>query len=141
MVCYLAVLQVTSDGGSSQHGGISRVAAVGPYIQSSQVPPFPAHQEVLVKPAYPDGTSTLPAPEPTLKPPPRPVKPASGKHNPLAVSLRGLGDQESALSLNSHMMSLKGFAPSKTNIGGSYGHSSTLPRMSSSNFSSGQWEL
>lgn len=62
---------------------------MGPYIQSNQVPPVPVRQEVLVKPAYPDGTTTLPALESTLKPPPRPVKPASGKDGPLAD---GLGD-------------------------------------------------
>uniref|UniRef100_A0A3P9CDA8 Apoptosis-stimulating of p53 protein 2 n=1 Tax=Maylandia zebra TaxID=106582 RepID=A0A3P9CDA8_9CICH len=61
----------------------SRVAAVGPYIQSSstsssQGPPVPVRQEILVKPAYPDGTATLPMADSSLKPPPRPVKPASG---------------------------------------------------------------
>uniref|UniRef100_A0A8B9JFV8 Tumor protein p53 binding protein 2 n=1 Tax=Astyanax mexicanus TaxID=7994 RepID=A0A8B9JFV8_ASTMX len=39
----------------------SRVAAVGPYIQSPP-PPLPPRQEVLIKPAYPDGTATLPKP-------------------------------------------------------------------------------
>ncbi|XP_027024296.1 apoptosis-stimulating of p53 protein 2b isoform X2 [Tachysurus fulvidraco] len=39
----------------------SRIAAVGPYIQSP-APPLPPKQDVLVKPAYPDGTSTLPKP-------------------------------------------------------------------------------
>uniref|UniRef100_A0AAQ5ZJ01 Tumor protein p53 binding protein, 2b n=1 Tax=Amphiprion ocellaris TaxID=80972 RepID=A0AAQ5ZJ01_AMPOC len=76
-------LPVASDGVVPQHGGGSRVAAVGPYIQSSststpQAPPVPTHQEILVKPAYPDGTATLPMPDSSLKPPPRPVKPASG---------------------------------------------------------------
>uniref|UniRef100_A0A669DA05 Ubiquitin specific peptidase 34 n=1 Tax=Oreochromis niloticus TaxID=8128 RepID=A0A669DA05_ORENI len=61
----------------------SRVAAVGPYIQSSstsssQAPPVPVRQEILVKPAYLDGTATLPMADSSLKPPPRPVKPASG---------------------------------------------------------------
>uniref|UniRef100_A0A8C4HHG5 SH3 domain-containing protein n=1 Tax=Dicentrarchus labrax TaxID=13489 RepID=A0A8C4HHG5_DICLA len=77
-------LPVASDGVAPQHGVVSRVAAVGPYIQSSssttspQGPPVPARQEALVKPAYPDGTATLPMPDSSLKPPPRPVKPASG---------------------------------------------------------------
>ncbi|XP_017314344.1 apoptosis-stimulating of p53 protein 2b isoform X1 [Ictalurus punctatus] len=46
----------------------SRIAAVGPYIQSP-APPLPPKQDVLVKPAYPDGTSTLPKPlnKPTSK--------------------------------------------------------------------------
>ncbi|KAK0134074.1 Apoptosis-stimulating of p53 protein 1 [Merluccius polli] len=56
--------------------GPSRVAAVGPYIQSCgpQGPPVPQRQEVLVKTSYPDGTS----PDPALIPPPRPAKPSSG---------------------------------------------------------------
>ncbi|XP_057703904.1 apoptosis-stimulating of p53 protein 2-like isoform X3 [Corythoichthys intestinalis] len=52
-----------SDGPASlqQSGGPSRVAAVGPYIQSSTLPRGgPGRTELLVKPAYPDGTSTLP---------------------------------------------------------------------------------
>lgn len=39
---------------------------------------MPVRQEILVKPAYPDGTVTLPKADSSLKPPPRPVKPASG---------------------------------------------------------------
>uniref|UniRef100_A0AAY4DF37 Tumor protein p53 binding protein, 2a n=1 Tax=Denticeps clupeoides TaxID=299321 RepID=A0AAY4DF37_9TELE len=41
--------------------GPSRVAAVGPYIQSSTMPRGSARHELLVKPTYPDGTSTLPS--------------------------------------------------------------------------------
>ncbi|XP_043916133.1 apoptosis-stimulating of p53 protein 2 [Protopterus annectens] len=37
----------------------SRVAAVGPYIQSSTVPRVPSKSELLVKPAFPDGVSLL----------------------------------------------------------------------------------
>uniref|UniRef100_A0A672FFN0 Tumor protein p53 binding protein, 2b n=1 Tax=Salarias fasciatus TaxID=181472 RepID=A0A672FFN0_SALFA len=49
----------------SHHAVGSRVAAVGPYIKSScQGPPVPSRP---LKPAYPDGTATLP-----MKPPPRP---------------------------------------------------------------------
>ncbi|KAM9792239.1 apoptosis-stimulating of p53 protein 2-like [Neosynchiropus ocellatus] len=61
--------------------GGSRVAAVGPYMQSSQGPPLPPRQEVLTKPAYFDGTFTLPMPDSSLKQPPRPAKtsrPAEG---------------------------------------------------------------
>ncbi|XP_077350764.1 apoptosis-stimulating of p53 protein 2-like isoform X1 [Festucalex cinctus] len=55
--------QVPADGPASQQqsGGPSRVAAVGPYIQSSTLPRGGSgRHELLVKPAYPDGTSTLP---------------------------------------------------------------------------------
>ncbi|XP_059504611.1 apoptosis-stimulating of p53 protein 2-like isoform X2 [Stegostoma tigrinum] len=38
----------------------SRVAAVGPYIQSSTLPRAPQKLELLVKPAFPNGSSTLP---------------------------------------------------------------------------------
>uniref|UniRef100_A0AAX7UT60 SH3 domain-containing protein n=1 Tax=Astatotilapia calliptera TaxID=8154 RepID=A0AAX7UT60_ASTCA len=74
---------VASDCTAPQYSMGSRVAAVGPYIQSSstsssQGPPVPVRQEILVKPAYPDGTATLPMADSSLKPPPRPVKPASG---------------------------------------------------------------
>ncbi|XP_051802380.1 apoptosis-stimulating of p53 protein 2-like isoform X33 [Acanthochromis polyacanthus] len=110
-------LPVASDGVTPQHGGGSRVAAVGPYIQSSststsQGPPVPNHQEVLVKPAYPDGTATLPMPDSSLKPPPRPAKPASGFNAPKTAKLSD--------------WSCSFLEPS-----GSHSHASTLPRMSS----------
>ncbi|KAK5865499.1 hypothetical protein PBY51_019765 [Eleginops maclovinus] len=108
-------LPVASDGGAPQQGVGSRVAAVGPYIQSSsgsQGPPVPARQEVLVKPAYPDGTATLPMPDSSLKPPPRPAKPASGFGS---SKVNKLSDWSGSLSESS----------------GGYSHSSTLPRMSS----------
>ncbi|XP_029925738.1 apoptosis-stimulating of p53 protein 2a isoform X2 [Myripristis murdjan] len=54
-------LQLPSDGPASQQSGPSRVAAVGPYIQSSTMPRGPVRHDLLVKPAYPDGTATLPA--------------------------------------------------------------------------------
>ncbi|KAM5238845.1 apoptosis-stimulating of p53 protein 2 [Ctenodactylus gundi] len=41
----------------------SRVAAVGPYIQSSTMPRMPSRPELLVKPALPDGPLALQAPE------------------------------------------------------------------------------
>uniref|UniRef100_A0A669CU12 Tumor protein p53 binding protein, 2a n=1 Tax=Oreochromis niloticus TaxID=8128 RepID=A0A669CU12_ORENI len=52
---------------TGQQSGPSRVAAVGPYIQSSTMPRGPARHDLLVKPAYPDGTATLPAHEPQSK--------------------------------------------------------------------------
>ncbi|XP_072525810.1 apoptosis-stimulating of p53 protein 2a isoform X2 [Salminus brasiliensis] len=52
--------KVPSDGQASQPMGPSRVAAVGPYIQSSTMPRGPVRHELLVKPTYPDGTATLP---------------------------------------------------------------------------------
>lgn len=61
------VLQVPSDGQAGQQSGPSRVAAVGPYIPSSTMPRGPVKHELLVKPAYPDGTSTLPAHDPQSK--------------------------------------------------------------------------
>lgn len=51
--------KVPSDGQPPQSVGQSRVAAVGPYIQSSTMPRGPARHELL-KPTYPDGTATLP---------------------------------------------------------------------------------
>ncbi|XP_033000585.1 apoptosis-stimulating of p53 protein 2 isoform X2 [Lacerta agilis] len=45
----------------------SRVAAVGPYIQSSTMPRIASRNELLVKPVYPDGTSALQAPDGPLK--------------------------------------------------------------------------
>ncbi|XP_065816136.1 apoptosis-stimulating of p53 protein 2-like [Labrus bergylta] len=110
-------LPVTSDGVAPQHCGGSRVAAVGPYIQSSsttgsQGPPVQARQEALVKPAYPDGTATLPMPDSSLKPPPRPVKPAAGF---ATTTINKLSDWTGSFSESS----------------GGYSHASTLPRMSS----------
>ncbi|XP_023256918.1 apoptosis-stimulating of p53 protein 2-like [Seriola lalandi dorsalis] len=109
--------KVASDSVAPQHSVGSRVAAVGPYIQSSsamssQGPPVLARHEVLVKPAYPDGTATLPMPDSSLKPPPRPVKPASGFNN---SKITKLPDWSSSFSESS----------------GGYSHASTLPRMSS----------
>uniref|UniRef100_A0A6Q2YEM4 Tumor protein p53 binding protein, 2a n=1 Tax=Esox lucius TaxID=8010 RepID=A0A6Q2YEM4_ESOLU len=61
-----AALQQKENLPVSQQPGPSRVAAVGPYIQSSTMPRGPVRHELLVKPpAYPDGTATLPThPEP-----------------------------------------------------------------------------
>uniref|UniRef100_A0A669F252 Tumor protein p53 binding protein, 2a n=1 Tax=Oreochromis niloticus TaxID=8128 RepID=A0A669F252_ORENI len=49
-------LPLPSDAQAGQQSGPSRVAAVGPYIQSSTMPRGPARHDLLVKPAYPDGT-------------------------------------------------------------------------------------
>ncbi|XP_034537443.1 apoptosis-stimulating of p53 protein 2a isoform X2 [Notolabrus celidotus] len=54
-------LPLPSDGQAGQQSGPSRVAAVGPYIQSSTMPRGPVRHELLVKPGYPDGTATLPS--------------------------------------------------------------------------------
>ncbi|KAM4693550.1 apoptosis-stimulating of p53 protein 2 isoform 3-T4 [Discoglossus pictus] len=45
----------------------SRVAAVGPYIQSATMPRLPSRPELLVKPAFPDGTATVQMPDVPLK--------------------------------------------------------------------------
>lgn len=50
-----------SDGQAAQQAGTSRVAAVGPYIQSSTMPRGLMRHDLPVKPTYPDGTATLPA--------------------------------------------------------------------------------
>ncbi|XP_026883500.2 apoptosis-stimulating of p53 protein 2b isoform X2 [Electrophorus electricus] len=82
----------------------ARVAAVGPYIQTA--PPLPPRQEVVVKPAYPDGTATLP--KPLAKP-------------------SGLGLQAGKISKTSDWCP----GVEVSTVGGSqHGHSSTLPRMS-----------
>uniref|UniRef100_A0A674E716 Tumor protein p53 binding protein, 2a n=1 Tax=Salmo trutta TaxID=8032 RepID=A0A674E716_SALTR len=62
-------LPLPSDGPGGQQQGPSRVAAVGPYIQSSTMPRGPVRHELLVKPAvYPDGTVNMPAqPDPQGK--------------------------------------------------------------------------
>ncbi|XP_030011365.1 apoptosis-stimulating of p53 protein 2a isoform X2 [Sphaeramia orbicularis] len=59
--------QLPSDGQAGQQSGPSRVAAVGPYIQSSTMPRGQVRHDLLVKPAYPDGTATLPAHDPQSK--------------------------------------------------------------------------
>ncbi|KAF3688153.1 Apoptosis-stimulating of p53 protein 2 Bcl2-binding protein [Channa argus] len=117
-------LPVASDGLVPQHAVGSRVAAVGPYLQSSstsassQGPLVSDHQEVLVKPAYPDGTATLPMPDSSLKPPPRPVKPASGFST-------------------SKITKLSEWSSSFSESSGGYSHASTLPRMSNLRHNSG----
>uniref|UniRef100_A0A8C1PXC9 Tumor protein p53 binding protein, 2b n=1 Tax=Cyprinus carpio TaxID=7962 RepID=A0A8C1PXC9_CYPCA len=94
-----------SEGQSSQPTVPSRVAAVGPYIQTTPPPPVPPRQEILVKPAYPDGTATLPKPLP---------KPTTG-----------IGFLTSKISKVSDL-----FSNTETNSN-THGHFSTLPRMTS----------
>uniref|UniRef100_A0A9J8BQ74 Tumor protein p53 binding protein, 2b n=1 Tax=Cyprinus carpio carpio TaxID=630221 RepID=A0A9J8BQ74_CYPCA len=94
-----------SEGQSSQPTVPSRVAAVGPYIQTTPAPPVPPRQEILVKPAYPDGTATLPKPLP---------KPTTG-----------IGFLTSKISKVSDL-----FSNTETNSN-THGHFSTLPRMTS----------
>uniref|UniRef100_A0A8C7M398 Tumor protein p53 binding protein 2 n=1 Tax=Oncorhynchus kisutch TaxID=8019 RepID=A0A8C7M398_ONCKI len=105
-----ANLPVPTKSQALQPCGPSRVAAVGPYILSSTAapgPPVPSRQELLIKPAYPDGTTTLPMPDSSMKAPPRLLKPYSGKN---------LSDWSSSRAESS---------------GSHHGMSSTLPRMSS----------
>ncbi|XP_029009447.1 apoptosis-stimulating of p53 protein 2-like isoform X2 [Betta splendens] len=106
-------LPVNPDCAATQVAAGSRVAAVGPYIQSSSTtgpvrPQGPVHPEVLVKQAYPDGTATLPMPSSSLKIPPRPVKPASAFNTSKVTKLEWSSSESS-------------------------GHASTLPRMTKLN--------
>ncbi|KAM4772831.1 apoptosis-stimulating of p53 protein 2 isoform 2-T2 [Rhinophrynus dorsalis] len=60
---------ISSDGNLPQQVAStpSRVAAVGPYIQSATMPRGQSRPELLVKPALPDGTATMPVPDVPLK--------------------------------------------------------------------------
>uniref|UniRef100_A0A8D1FUJ1 Tumor protein p53 binding protein 2 n=2 Tax=Sus scrofa TaxID=9823 RepID=A0A8D1FUJ1_PIG len=62
-------LPVSSDGHLPPAGASapSRVAAVGPYIQSSTMPRLPSRPELLVKPALPDGPGAPQASEGPMK--------------------------------------------------------------------------
>lgn len=101
-------LPLPTEGQISQPTGPSRVAAVGPYIQTTPAPPVPPRQEILVKPAYPDVTATLPKtlPKPTT----------------------GAGIMTGKISKVSDF-----YSSSETNSS-AHGHSSTLPRMTSHTF-------
>lgn len=61
--------KVSSDGNLPQPvaSAPSRVAAVGPYIQSSTMPRIASRPELLVKPAFSDGTQALQVPDGPLK--------------------------------------------------------------------------
>ncbi|XP_035519161.1 apoptosis-stimulating of p53 protein 2a isoform X6 [Morone saxatilis] len=127
-------LQLPSDGQAGQQSGPSRVAAVGPYIQSSTMPRGPVRHDLLVKPAYPDGTATLPVHDPQSK--------------------AGTGAKESRIPAGCDVtLSSEGLQPSKLADWGSstpefntngHGPASTLPRMtshSSSNTEQDETEL
>ncbi|XP_053568568.1 apoptosis-stimulating of p53 protein 2 isoform X2 [Bombina bombina] len=60
---------ITSDGNLPQQVAStpSRVAAVGPYIQSATMPRLPSRPELLVKPAFPDGITSTQLPDIPLK--------------------------------------------------------------------------
>lgn len=60
---------MSSDGNQPQPvvSAPSRVAAVGPYIQSSTMPRIASRNELLVKPAFPDGTPNLQVADGPLK--------------------------------------------------------------------------
>ncbi|XP_006871207.1 PREDICTED: apoptosis-stimulating of p53 protein 2 isoform X2 [Chrysochloris asiatica] len=62
-------LPVSSDGSLPQQAtsAQSRVAAVGPYIQSSTMPRIPSRPELLVKPALPDGGVAMQTSEGPMK--------------------------------------------------------------------------
>ncbi|XP_048124976.1 apoptosis-stimulating of p53 protein 2a isoform X2 [Alosa alosa] len=104
--------KVSSDIHIQQQTGGSRVAAVGPYIQSSTMPRGQLRHEQLVKPPFPDGTSTLPAQERTTPE----LKSSTGSmftgvHSP---KVAGLSDQS--------------ISTTSTDSTVSHGLSSTLPR-------------
>ncbi|XP_063300116.1 apoptosis-stimulating of p53 protein 2 isoform X2 [Pelobates fuscus] len=60
---------ISSDGNLPQQvaGSTSRVAAVGPYIQSATMPRLPSRPELLVKPALLEGPATTQVPDVPLK--------------------------------------------------------------------------
>ncbi|KAJ8264237.1 hypothetical protein GJAV_G00146840 [Gymnothorax javanicus] len=111
-------LPVPSDGHTPQAGGPSRVAAVGPYLQSSTMPRGPARHELVVKPAYPDGTATLPSQDSPLK-----ARGGDGA-GPAARQPTGVGIQLTKVSKFSDWSN-------SGESGFSHSGSSTLPRMSS----------
>ncbi|XP_062319343.1 apoptosis-stimulating of p53 protein 2a isoform X2 [Osmerus eperlanus] len=112
-----ALPQVPSDSQAGQQSGPSRVAAVGPYIQSSTMPRGPVRHELLVKPAYPDATATLPSQDPHAKP------------NTGAEDHGVAGTCDVTLSSEAKL-SEWGPPGSESNIT-SHGSASTLPRMTS----------
>uniref|UniRef100_A0A9J8BIR7 Tumor protein p53 binding protein, 2a n=1 Tax=Cyprinus carpio carpio TaxID=630221 RepID=A0A9J8BIR7_CYPCA len=61
-------LPLPPDGQTAQQTGPARVAAVGPYIQSSTMPRGPVKQDLAIKHTYPDGTATVPHQDKTTHP-------------------------------------------------------------------------
>ncbi|XP_026165170.1 apoptosis-stimulating of p53 protein 2a isoform X2 [Mastacembelus armatus] len=112
-------LQLPSDGQAGQQSGPSRVAAVGPYIQSSTMPRGPVRHDMLVKPAYPDGTATLPAHDPQSK--------AGTEAMFLLKPLKELRAKRKGLQ-TSKLADWSSSGPESTN---GHGPASTLPRMTS----------
>ncbi|CAF92884.1 unnamed protein product, partial [Tetraodon nigroviridis] len=104
--------QVGSGGGAPQHGAPARVAAVGPYIQSSS--------QGRPGAAEPPEDSSEDGPP---KPPPRPLKAASGESRP------GDSGEGRHASVCLRPWLSAGFLASKTS-GWCSGHASTLPRTS-----------
>uniref|UniRef100_H3CGL8 Tumor protein p53 binding protein, 2b n=1 Tax=Tetraodon nigroviridis TaxID=99883 RepID=H3CGL8_TETNG len=103
---------VGSGGGAPQHGAPARVAAVGPYIQSSS--------QGRPGAAEPPEDSSEDGPP---KPPPRPLKAASGESRP------GDSGEGRHASVCLRPWLSAGFLASKTS-GWCSGHASTLPRTS-----------
>ncbi|XP_035519156.1 apoptosis-stimulating of p53 protein 2a isoform X2 [Morone saxatilis] len=144
-------LQLPSDGQAGQQSGPSRVAAVGPYIQSSTMPRGPVRHDLLVKPAYPDGTATLPVHDPQSK------AGTGAKESRIPAGCDVTLSSEEAMFLLKPLKELrakrKGLQPSKLADWGSstpefntngHGPASTLPRMtshSSSNTEQDETEL
>uniref|UniRef100_A0AAX7TGT8 Tumor protein p53 binding protein, 2a n=1 Tax=Astatotilapia calliptera TaxID=8154 RepID=A0AAX7TGT8_ASTCA len=95
-------LPLPSDAQAGQQSGPSRVAAVGPYIQSSTMPRGPARHDLLVKPAYPDGTATLPAHEPQSLQPGKLAEWSSSGPEP---NTNGHGSASTLPRMNSHSSS------------------------------------
>ncbi|XP_035519163.1 apoptosis-stimulating of p53 protein 2a isoform X8 [Morone saxatilis] len=145
-------LPLPSDGQAGQQSGPSRVAAVGPYIQSSTMPRGPVRHDLLVKPAYPDGTATLPVHDPQSK-----AGTAGAKESRIPAGCDVTLSSEEAMFLLKPLKELrakrKGLQPSKLADWGSstpefntngHGPASTLPRMtshSSSNTEQDETEL
>ncbi|KAM6956284.1 apoptosis-stimulating of p53 protein 2-like [Aplochiton taeniatus] len=136
--------QLPSDGPASQQQqqqqGPSRVAAVGPYIQSSTMPRGGSvrHQELPIKPAHPD---SMAAPLPDPHDPQG--KASTGApwlacdHPDMALSSKGSSSASpdcgaavfSLCCLQSSKLSEWGFPGPETNSGNLHHGSSTLPRL------------
>uniref|UniRef100_A0A3P8V205 Tumor protein p53 binding protein, 2a n=1 Tax=Cynoglossus semilaevis TaxID=244447 RepID=A0A3P8V205_CYNSE len=91
-----------SDGQAGQQTGPSRVAAVGPYIQSSTMPRGPMRHELLVKPAYPDGTATLPSHDPQSKASIHPSRLPDWGSSGMDSNTNGHGSASTLPRMNSH---------------------------------------
>ncbi|XP_035982541.1 apoptosis-stimulating of p53 protein 2a isoform X3 [Fundulus heteroclitus] len=96
--------QLPSDGQAGPQSGPSRVAAVGPYIQSSTMPRGQARHDLLVKPAYPDGTATLPGGDSQSKAGtgPQPGKVADWNSSGQDSKANGLGPASTLPRMSSH---------------------------------------